>query len=58
MTQRMPSSSSRGEGLSDRAFAVREFQDLRYENWKKKHDYGKRWATETFFSADGSRTFF
>ncbi len=38
-------------GLSERAFAVREFQKLGYEEWKKKHDYGKRWAAEGFFSA-------
>ncbi len=40
-----------GRGLSDRAFAVREFQRLGYEKWKKKHNYGKRWSAEGFFSA-------
>lgn len=39
------------KGLSDRAFAVREFQKLGYEKWKRKHRYGKRWAAEGFFSA-------
>ena len=39
------------KGLSDRAFAVREFQKLGYEKWKKKHRYGKRWSAESFFSA-------
>ncbi len=39
------------KGLSDRAFAVREFQDLGYDKWKKKHGYGRRWASEGFFSA-------
>ncbi len=40
-----------GKGLSDRAFAVREFQRLGYEKWKRKHKYGKRWSAEGFFSA-------
>ena len=40
-----------GRGLSDRAFAVREFQRLGYEKWKMKHNYGKRWSAEGFFSA-------
>lgn len=40
-----------GKGLSDRAFAVREFQKLGYEKWKRKHNYGKRWSAESFFSA-------
>lgn len=38
-------------GLSPRGQAVKEFQNLGYEEWKKKHDYGKRWAVEGFFSA-------
>jgi len=38
-------------GLSERSFAVREFQKLGYEEWKKKHQYGKRWAVEGVFSA-------
>ncbi len=38
------------KGLSDRAFAVREFQRLGYEKWKRKHKYGKRWSAEGFFS--------
>lgn len=39
------------KGLSDRAFAVREFIELGYEKWKRKHCYGKRWSSEGFFSA-------
>ena len=39
------------KGLSDRAFAVREFQDLGYDKWKEKHNYGQRWASEGVFSA-------
>jgi len=39
------------KGLSERGFAVRELQKLGYERWKKKHQYGKRWAVEGVFSA-------
>ena len=39
------------KGLSDRAFAVCEFQNLGYDSWKEKHGYGRRWAAEGFFSA-------
>jgi hypothetical protein len=39
------------KGLSERAFAVREFQKLGYEKWKKKHGYGGRWTAEGVFSA-------
>ena len=28
--------------LSDRAFAVREFQNLGHDSWKEKHGYGRR----------------
>ena len=38
-------------GLSPRGQAVKEFQKLEYKEWKKKHEYGKRWAVEGFFSA-------
>ena len=38
-------------GLSPRGQAVKEFQKLGYKAWKKKHEYGKRWAVEGFFSA-------
>ncbi|KXB02149.1 hypothetical protein AKJ44_01305 [candidate division MSBL1 archaeon SCGC-AAA261F17] len=38
-------------GLSPRGQAAKEFQELGYEEWKKKHEYGKRWAVEGFFSA-------
>ena len=38
------------KGLSDRAFAVREFQNLRYDGWKEKHGYGRR-CVVGFFSA-------
>ncbi len=37
--------------LSPRGQAVKEFQKLGYEKWKKKHEHGKRWAVEGFFSA-------
>jgi len=37
-TQNMPSSSSRGKDVDP---PVHEFQDLGYENWKKKHHYSK-----------------
>lgn len=39
------------KGLSDRAFAVREYQGLGYDEWKNKHRYGLRWAAEGVFSA-------
>lgn len=38
-------------GLSPRGKAAREFHELGYEEWKEKHDYGKRWSVEGFFSA-------
>jgi len=38
-------------GLSPRGKAAKEFQELGYEEWKKKHEYGKRWSVEGFFSA-------
>lgn len=38
-------------GLSPRGQATKEFRKLGYEEWKKKHEYGKRWAAEGFFSA-------
>lgn len=38
-------------GLSPRGQAVKEFQKLGYEGWKKKHEYGRRWAAEGLFSA-------
>lgn len=38
-------------GLSPRGKAAREFKKLGYEEWKKKHEYGKRWAAEGFFSS-------
>jgi len=38
-------------GLSPRGQAAKEFRELGYEEWKKKHEYGKRWAAEGFFSA-------
>ena len=33
-----------------RANAVKERQKLGYEKWAKKHEYGKRWASEGLFS--------
>lgn len=39
------------KGLTDRAFAVREYQKIGYEDWKKKHNYGQRWSSEGLFSA-------
>ncbi|KXB07259.1 hypothetical protein AKJ54_00470 [candidate division MSBL1 archaeon SCGC-AAA382K21] len=38
-------------GLSPRGEAAKEFHDFGYEEWKEKHDYGKRWSVEGFFSA-------
>lgn len=38
-------------GLSPRGEAAKEFQELGYGEWKEKHDYGKRWSVEGFFSA-------
>lgn len=38
------------KGLTDRAFAVREFKAVGYDRWKKRHGYGRRWASEGFFS--------
>ncbi|KXB08526.1 hypothetical protein AKJ56_01050 [candidate division MSBL1 archaeon SCGC-AAA382N08] len=38
-------------GLSPRGKAAREFHKLGYEKWKEKHNYGKRWSVEGFFSA-------
>lgn len=36
---------------SPRSYAVRDFKELGFERWKKKHRYGKRWAVEGIFSA-------
>lgn len=38
-------------GESPRAYAVRDFKDLGFQKWKKKHRYGKRWSVEGVFSA-------
>jgi hypothetical protein len=38
-------------GDSPRAYAVRDFKELGFEKWKKKHRYGKRWLVESIFSA-------
>lgn len=40
-----------GIGDSPRAYAVRDFLELGYQKWKKKHRYGKRWIVEGVFSA-------
>jgi IS5 family transposase len=37
-------------GHTPRDKAVKERQQLGYEDWKEKHRYGKRWMAETFFS--------
>jgi hypothetical protein len=36
---------------SERAESVLEFKKYGYDSWKKLHQYGKRWATESVFSA-------
>jgi len=42
------STKSRGSPL--RANQAREYLKLGYKSWKKKYDYGKRWAAEGVFS--------
>lgn len=44
------------KGLTDRAYAVREYQRLDYEEWREKHQYGQRWDAEGFISGE-KRTF-
>ena len=43
--------STRSRGSFYRARCVRERNRLGEEQWKKKKEYGKRWAVETYFSA-------
>lgn len=43
--------STRSRGSFYRAKCVRERNRLGEEQWKKKKDYGKRWAVESYFSA-------
>ncbi len=44
-------SNAISSGDSPRAYAVRDFKELGYQKWKKKHRYGKRWIVEGVFSA-------
>ncbi len=41
----------RARGSSYRKRCVRELKEIGYEEWKERHDYGKRWAVEGVFSS-------
>ena len=43
--------NTKARGSPARAKAVRDMKNLGYQRWKKKYDYGRRWAAETVFSA-------
>ena len=43
--------STLSRGSSYRKKCVREIKEIGYEEWKKKYDYGKRWAVEGVFSS-------
>jgi len=43
--------NTKARGSPSRARAVRELKDLGYQCWKKKYNYGRRWAAESVFSA-------
>ena len=43
--------NTKARGSPARAKAVKEMKALGYQRWKEKYDYGRRWATETVFSA-------
>jgi len=43
--------NTKARGSPARAKAVRELKDLGYQCWKQKYDYGRRWTTESTFSA-------
>jgi hypothetical protein len=43
--------NTRARGSPARAKAVREMKDLGYQCWRRKYSYGRRWASESTFSA-------
>lgn len=43
--------NTKARGSPARAKAVREMNELGYQSWKQKYDYGRRWAAESVFSA-------
>jgi hypothetical protein len=43
--------NTKARGSPARAKAVMERKELGYQRWKEKYNYGRRWATETVFSA-------
>lgn len=42
---------TQSNGSPSRANAVREAREIGYQAWKEKYRYGRRWTTETTFSA-------
>jgi hypothetical protein len=42
---------TKSRGSPARADAVREIKEIGYQAWREKYRYGRRWATETTFSA-------
>jgi hypothetical protein len=42
--------STKAKGSPLRAKHAREYLEIGYKSWKKKYDYGKRWAVEGAFS--------
>lgn len=42
---------TKSRGSPARANAVREVREIGYQAWRDKYRYGRRWATETTFSA-------
>ena len=42
---------TKSNGSPLRSDAVREAREIGYQAWKEKHRYGRRWTTETTFSA-------
>jgi hypothetical protein len=43
--------NTRARGSPARANAISEMSDLGYQRWKQKYHYGRRWASESVFSA-------
>jgi len=41
----------KSRGSPARAIAIREVKEIGYQAWRDKYRYGRRWATETIFSA-------
>jgi hypothetical protein len=43
--------NTKARGSPARAKAVREMRDLGYQSWRQKYSYGRRWTSESTFSA-------